>query len=393
MNSLIAFFVRLVPMIKIVFKPVILLISLVSSLNNFAQEKKQRYYHLLIGTYTKTQNKGIFVYAFDSKTGKLSHKSNTENIVNPSFLTINKAQNKVYSVSEGSTAQASSFDFDSKTGTLKLINSEGATSPGACYISLTADEKHVLTANYGGGSISIFPVNENGSIAPIVQLIKHKGSSINLSRQKSAHAHSIMNSPDGKYMYSADLGTDKLYAYKLTSDESKPLTAAKQEFVKTKAGSGPRHFTFSKNGKYLYLVGELDGSVTAYNYRDNQLEEFQYTSLNTENFKGTNGAADIHLSQDGKFLYVTNRGSVNEIVIFSVDQKTGILDRLGSQSTMGKTPRNFAIDPTDKFLLVANQDSNDIYVFKRNKKTGMLTYTGNSLNIGAPVCLLFTPIK
>lgn len=375
------------------FKPLILIFLLISCLNNFAQEKKQRYYHLLIGTYTKTQKKGIFVYKFDSKKAKLTHQFNTENIINPSFLTINKAQNKVYSVSEGSSSQASAFHFDSKTGELKLINSQETTSPGACYISLTADEKHVLTANYGGGSISVFPVNENGSVAPVVQLIKHEGSSIHPNRQTSAHAHSIMNSPDGKYMYSADLGTDKIYAYKLTSAKEKPLVAAEQEFGKTKPGSGPRHFTFSKNGKFLYLVGELDGSVTAYNYRDNQLEEFQYTSLNTENFKGTNGAADIHLSQDGKFLYVTNRGSVNEIVIFSVDPKTGILNRLASQSTMGKTPRNFAIDPTDKFLLVANQDSNDIYVFKRNKKTGMLTYTGDSLNIGAPVCLLFTPIK
>lgn len=371
------------------------MLTILSSLTQDAfSQNNGRYHYLVVGTYTKTQNKGIFVYKFDTKTGKLSFVSNTEGIKNPSFLTLNSNATKLYSVSEGTTGQVSAFDFDNKTGKLTLINSQETKSAGPCHVTLTTDNKFLISANYSGGSLSVFPVLNDGSLAPLTQLAQHIGSSIDpKGRQKSAHAHSTANSPDGTHVYAADLGVDKIFGYTYDPTASEPLKAAEQAFVKTEPGSGPRHFTFNKKGDLVYVVEELSGTVSAYSYKNKTLTEIQKVNMNTDDFKGVNGAADIHLSKDGKFLYATNRGTADEIVIFSVDNQSGKITRIGSKSTMGKHPRNFAIDPSDKFLLVANQNTDNIFVFSRNAKTGLLTYSGESLSLGAPVCLKFTSIK
>ena len=364
------------------------------SLNAFSQNNGGRFHYLLIGTYTKTQDKGIFVYKFDTQTGKLSFESSTEGIKNPSFLTLNNNATKLYSVSEGTTGQVSAFDFDNKTGKLKLINNQETKSAGPCHVNLTADNKFLVSANYSGGSLSIFPVLNDGSLAPLAQLIQHVGSSVDpKGRQKTAHAHSSANSPDGKHLYSADLGADKIFTYQYNPAASEPFKAADQAFVEAQPGSGPRHFTFNEKGNLVYSVEELSGTVAVYSYKNKILSEIQRVNMNAEGFQGENGAADIHLSKDGKFLYATNRGTANEIVIFKVDSKSGTIKRVGAQSTMGKHPRNFAIDPSGKFLLVANQHTDNIVVFSRNAKTGLLKPIGESLSLGAPVCLKFTPAK
>lgn len=378
----------------ILFRSLIIILLFSLSLDTFSQNKTQRYQHLLIGTYTKSQDKGIFVYKFDTKTGKLSFESNTESVKNPSFLTLNNDATKVYSVSEGRSGQVSSFNFDNKTGKISFINSQETKSPGPCYVNLTKDNKYLVTANYSGGSISVFPVLEDGSLSPISQLIQHTGSSIDVKgRQKTAHAHSVTNSPNGNFLYAADLGADKIFAYNYDATATEPFKAAEQAFIKTVPGSGPRHFTFNKKGDLIYSVEELSGTVSVYSYKENKLSEIQRINMNAPDFKGENGAADIHLSNDGKFLYATNRGTANEIVIFSVNASSGKITRIAAESSMGKHPRNFAIDPSDKFLLIANQDTDNILVFSRNAKTGLLKYTGESLSIGAPVCLKFTPVK
>lgn len=378
---------------KITFLKTIV-VSLLLSLSLKAVAQNNRYQHLLIGTYTKSQNKGIFVYRFDTKTGKSTLVSNTEGVKNPSFLTLNNDATKLYSVSEGTSGEVSSFNFDNKTGRISLINSQETTSPGPCHVNLTKDNKFLISSNYSGGSLSVFPVLEDGSLAPITQLVQHTGSSLDpKGRQKSAHAHSSNNSPDGSYLHAADLGVDKIYGYKYEASSNQPLKPAEQPFVSAQPGSGPRHFTFNKKGNLLYSVEELSGTVAVYTYENNKLTEIQRISMNAEDFKGENGAADIHLSQDQKFLYATNRGTADEIVIFNVDKTSGKIKRVGAQSTMGKHPRNFVIDPSDKFVLVANQNTDDIFVFERNTKTGLLKYTGEKLSIGAPVCLRFTPVK
>ncbi|MFC5282176.1 lactonase family protein [Pedobacter alpinus] len=368
---------------------------LMAPLLSFAQVKENaKNYHLIIGTYTRTQTNGLFVYKFDTETGKLTFESKTEGVVNPSYLALNQDETKVYSVSEanGNKSGLSSFDFDAKNGVLTFINSEPTNSQGPCHVTVSKDNKFVFAANYGGGSLSVFPINTNGSLAPVSQLIQHTGSSINKKRQTSPHAHSSNFSPDGSILYVADLGTDYVNAYKYNANNNQPLQKEEVSDVKIEPGYGPRHFTFNKKGNKLYVVTELEAFVSVFDHKNNKSKLLQNISMNDADFKGTNGAADIHLSNDGKFLYATNRGTANDIAIFKV-AKNGELTKVGNVSTKGKSPRNFTIDPTDNFLLVANQDTNDVYVFKRNKKTGLLTYTEEMINVGAPVCLKFIGVK
>ncbi len=355
-----------------------------------------RYQHLLIGTYTKTQTNGIFVYKFDTKTGKLTFESKTEGIKNPSYLAINKEGTKVYSVNETGDDRkggVTSFDFNAKTGGISFLNSQETVGTGPCYINVANDNKFIFTANYAGGSISVLPLKKDGSIGVLSQLIQHEGNSVDLSRQAAPHTHSVIFSNDGKTLFSANLGTDKLYAYDYNSSFEKPLQNAAQPFVNVDSGFGPRHFTFNKKGDKLYLLSEMKAMITVFDYKDKVLTKNTVVNLNLDGIERKNGAADIHLSNDGKFLYATNRGDVNEIVIFKVNQKDGSIARIGAQSSMGKTPRNFIIDPSDNFLLVAHQNSDDIYVFKRNKKTGTLTYSNEMLKVGSPVCLKMTAVK
>ncbi len=364
--------------------------------SNAQKANKNRFYHLLIGTYTKTQDNGLFVYKFDTNNGKLTYESASEGIKNPSYLAINKDGDKVYAVNESGLNRkggVSSFNFDNKTGKLSFLNDQETKGAGPCYISISKDNKFIFTANYTGGSISVLPLKNDGTIDDLTQLIQHEGSSINLSRQKEPHAHSVIFSPSGRTLYSADLGTDKLYAYKYQPNASQPLSEAVQPYTNIEPGFGPRHFTFNHKANRLYLVSELTAMISVYDYENETLKNIQTISMNKADFKGINGAADIHLSNDGKFLYTTNRGSVDEIVIFKVAKASGKLERIGSESCRGKTPRNFIIDPTDQFLLVANQNSNDIYVFKRNKKTGLLNYINEKINVGSPVCLKMTALK
>lgn len=358
----------------------------------FAQNKNNRYQHLIIGTYTKTQDNGLFVYKFDTKTGKLDFESKTEGIKNPSYLAISKSGNNVYAVGEGVKSSAYAFNFDNKNGELTLINAQETIGKGPCYVTISNDEKFIVTANYGGGSVSVLPINSDKSLGQLAQLIQHTGSSVNKNRQSAPHAHSAMFSNDGEKVYVTDLGVDKLFVYSYDSSGKKPLIWENDKVIKIQDGLGPRHFTFNKAENKLHVLNELFATITVFEKNNNDFKQLQYVNLNDANFKGENGAADIHFSNDGKFLYATNRGSVNEIVIFKVDQKNGELTKIGKQSTLGKTPRNFMIDPSDNFLLVANQNSDDIYVFKRNKKTGMLTYTNEMLKIGSPVCLKMTPV-
>ncbi|HEX7365506.1 MAG TPA: lactonase family protein [Pelobium sp.] len=357
-------------------------------------QSKPMDFHLIIGTYTKTQTNGLFVYKFNTETGKLSFESKTEGVVNPSYLAINSAGDKVYSVSEASGNQSglSAFNFDAKNGVLSFINSQPTTSKGPCHVTLSKDNKFAFAANYGGGSISVFPINADGSLSPVSQLIKHSGNSIDKKRQNEPHVHSSNFSPDGSILYVADLGTDFVKAYKYNANKEQPLTAEKAADIKIEPGFGPRHFTFNKKGDRLYVVAEMGAYVSVFAYKNNKATLLENVNMNDSDFEGNNGAADIHLSNDGKFLYASNRGSANDIAIFKV-LKNGKLLKIANESTKGKAPRNFAIDPTDNFLLVANQDSNDVYVFKRDKKTGLLTYTEEMINVGAPVCLKFVEVK
>ncbi len=368
-------------------KTVTILLSILAFTTLQAQKNKL---NLIVGTYTKNcESKGIYVYEFDSNTGDFKLKNNTENILNPSYLTVSSDNKFVYSVSENDKkSSVSAFGFNSKTGKLDFINYKNPNGLNPCYI--INDDKNVITANYSSGNISVLGKNSDGSIGEVKQVVQHTGKSINAKRQEAPHAHMVYFSPDKKFVLANDLGTDKVYVYQYNPNSATEVLTLKSSFD-LKPGSGPRHLIFSKDGKYVYVLQELDGTITSFSYADGVLNKVSETIVVAPDFKGDIGAADIHISPDGKFLYATNRGTANDISTFKI-LKNGKLEFVQRTSTLGKGPRNFNIDPTGNFLLVGHQYTNEIVIFKRDKKTGSLTNTGKKIDLCSPVCLVFTKI-
>jgi 6-phosphogluconolactonase len=370
-----------------------ILITLIISVCLFTlvrgQKNETKTYNLLVGTYSSVQNDGIFDYNFNTLTGDFELKSKLAGVENPSYLTVSHDGKHVYSVNEVRNGAISAFTFDQVSGELAFMNKVSSGGDSPCYVEIDDKDKYVFACNYGSGSLSAVLLNEDGSLGSDVQFFQHEGSGIDNSRQKGPHVHCTVLSPDNQFLLTPDLGTDKVGIYRFDAGKnSQPLTPANPSFISVKAGSGPRHITFHPNSKYAFLVHEMGGMVTAYDYKKGKLTEKQAITMLSPDFKGSVGAADIHVSPDGKFLYASNRGDANELVIYTISKK-GTLKYAGRQSTLGRSPRNFAIDPTGNFLLVANQSSNEIVIFKRDIKTGLLSPTGKKIQVSKPVCLKF----
>ncbi|HTM98255.1 MAG TPA: lactonase family protein [Pedobacter sp.] len=351
-----------------------------------AHEVEAQHYNLLIGTYTnKGTSEGIYVYDFNSLTGDTKLKSIAKNVVNPSYLALSADKKFLYSVNEnGKNSEVSAFSFDSKSGALQFLDKKPAEGADPCYI-ITNGHK-VLTANYSGGSVAVFATGQDGKFLETKQVIQHTGKSIDPKRQLSAHVHQIQLTPDKNYIVT-DLGEDQIYIYATRIDA--PSELIQKSVTKTNPGTGPRHLTFSPNGKFAYLAHEFNGKITAFRYSNAHLQKMQEIETTPKDFSGNVDAADIHVSADGKFLYESNRGDANSVSVFEI-QSNGTLKLVEIVSTLGKGPRNFSIDPSGNFLLVAHQYTNDVVVFNRNKKTGRLTDSGKRINVGAPVCLVFS---
>ena len=352
-------------------------------------QSRAQQHQLIVGTYTNNgKSEGIYVYDFDAKTGEVKQKSVAKGVENPSYLTLSPDNKFVYSVNEASAnSAASAFSFNAPAGELKFLNKQ-AVGADPCY--LIADKKNIITANYSGGSATVIGVNPDGSLGAVKQEVQHTGKSINAQRQNSSHVHMALFTPDHKFVLINDLGTDQIYIYSY-HPESATQVLTLHKTVALTPGSGPRHLTFSDNGKFAYLLQELDAGVTVFSYKDGSLNKIQETKLTDKGFAGENGAADIHISPDGKFLYASNRGSENNITIFSI-ARNGLISKTAQVSTLGKGPRNFVIDPSGKFLLVGHHQSNNVVIFGLDKKTGIPKDTGKRIEVGEPVCLIFTPI-
>jgi 6-phosphogluconolactonase (cycloisomerase 2 family) len=350
--------------------------------------------YMLVGTYTSNEgSKGIYLYKFDTDTGTSDSLSMVE-VANPSYLVISPDEKFVYSVGENGPEEsyAHSFSFDKGNNRLTLLNSQLTHGSSPAYITLDAKGNNVITANYGGGSISQFNVNRNGTLSPLTNLFQFTGSGRDSTRQQNPHLHSVRYSPDGMYLFATDLGTDKIYRYKSVHSvfEGQPaLLQSDTAVFMTPAGTGPRHFDFHPNGLYFYLLGELSGEVIVYDYNMGNLQQKQIILADTV---GARGSADIHVSPNGRFLYASNRLEADGIAIFKIDSQDGTLTKVGYQST-AKHPRNFAITPNGKFLLVAGRDDNVIQVYSIDKETGLLTDTHQDIVINKPVCIKFTKLN
>jgi 6-phosphogluconolactonase len=356
--------------------------------NIFAQK-----YNLLIGTYTNTgKSEGLYLYEFDAATGKPTAKSKVK-VQSPNFLALSNNNKFVYTIDDPRTntnGGLNAYAFNSKSGDFKLINHVSVNAVIPCHVTVDDKNSHVFVSNYGSGSLSVHRINKDGSLGD-AQVIQHKGSSVNKSRQDQAHTHSSIFSPNNKQLFVSDLGMDKILVYQYNRKQSLPVTINPAVTHNANPGVGPRHFTFHPNKKLAYSLHEISGSVEVFSYDKKKLKSLQIISTAPDGFTGAAGSADIHTSPDGKFLYASNRGDLNDIAIFSI-RKDGRLTQVGRQSTLGKTPRNFAIDPTGNYLLAANQGSDVVIIFKRDKTTGLLTDTGERIQVGAPSCLVFGKI-
>ena len=346
--------------------------------------------YMLVGSYGPADQEGIKVYKFNQAIGEGQYVSGVKGISNPSYQTVSKDGKRVYSVGEddGGTASAHTLTFDAATGTLTLINSQPTQGAAPCHIALSPEEDYVVTANYNGSNISLFPLDEEGRLKP-GQTIGFEGSGPDKERQAIPHLHFVYFTPDNHYLLANDLGTDRIHRFPLNTRQkgsNTPLVDRQRASdIRLTPGSGPRHAVFSADGRFAYLITELSGEVMAFTYDGDSLSLMQTVQADTLDARGS---ADIHLSPDGRFLYASNRLKGDGLAIFRVNPEDGTLSKAGYQPT-GIHPRNFVLTPNGQYLLVACRDTDEIQIFARDASTGLLTDTGRRIKTTKPVCLKF----
>ncbi|PVZ13835.1 6-phosphogluconolactonase, cycloisomerase 2 family [Pseudomonas sp. URIL14HWK12:I9] len=359
-------------------------------------------YDLLVGTYTSGSSEGIYRYRFDSATGQISAKPvQVLAAQNPSWLALNKKQTLLFAVNENGPGQkdtvgkVSSYSI-ADDNTLSLINQQPTQGDEPTHVSLSTDGDFIFVSNYavspqGNASLAVLAVDDSGRLGEVEQQFKHSASHVDPERQVSSHVHSVVSSPNrSHYVYASDLGADRIFIYQFTpSNAHYPLNPAAPSSVILPPGSGPRHLLFNKSGKQAYLVLEMSAQVAVLDYRAGNLIRKQLLNL-SDNPGPTQGAGGgLHLSPDGRFLYVSNRGKVNQIVVYAVNPEDGTLKAIQHRGVDGDHPREFALDPTGGYLLVANQKSNAIVVMQRDPKTGLIGRTVQTFSQDAPSDLKF----
>ncbi len=379
-------------------------------------------YFVYFGTYTgfryvrhsKTQgvgeskSKGIYVSRFNAATGVLGEPELAGEIVNPSFLTVSPDHRFLYAVSEDPlsvgppldhASYASAFSIDPATGKLRLINTVPTGGTSTCFISMDKTGKYVLMANFGSGSVSVVQVKVDGGLGELTSFIQNVGHSVNPLIQNEPHPHSILVSPDNRYVIVSDLGMDKILIFHF-DEKTGQLSPPGPTFAEVHPGAGPRHFAFSPSGKFAYQLNEMSGVVDAFAWDPTQgtLTNLQSAHTTPRDFTGENHTAEIAITPDGKFLYESDRRYRGEdefgpdtIGIFAIDPEKGTLALVDQPLSGGVMPRNFAIDPTGAWLLVAHQYSNDVLVFKIDQTSGRLAKTGKGIKLEVPVCIQFVP--
>jgi 6-phosphogluconolactonase len=353
------------------------------------------------GTYTGKKSKGIYVSRFDTPTGALGAPELAAEAASPSFLAVHPKGRFLYSVNEVNKTKdkpaggVSAFGIDATTGKLTPLNQQDSGGPGPCHLIVDKAGRNVLVANYGGGSVAVLPINKDGSLKEASAFVQHKGSSVNRGRQEAPHAHGIYLDGANRFAFVPDLGLDRLVAYRFDATRGM-LTPNEPAFASVAPGSGPRHFAFTPNGRFGYVINEMLCTVTAFGYDSKRGVLADPQTISTlpegESVKPGYSTAELFAHPSGKFLYGSNRGH-DSIVCYSIDGKSGKLARVGHTPTQGKIPRSFGIDPTGRWLLAANQNSDNIVVFKIDPSTGQLAATGGTIEVGAPVAVVFVRAK
>jgi 6-phosphogluconolactonase len=357
-------------------------------------------YRVYFGTFNTTPGTGIYKAVLDVKAGTLSEATLAGEAVRAGFLAIHPDGKHLYAVGElggfkgKSPGSVSAFEIDTATGNLKAINSQPVGGPGPCHLIVDPTGRNVLSAQYSGGSCTVVPIAKDGSLRSRSSFHQHVGGSGVVERRQNApHAHSINLDPAGRIAVVADLGLDQVVIYQF-DPAAGTLTPNDPPFVKTAPGGGPRHFIFHPSGEFGYTNLEITSQVTAFKYdaASGTLTPIQTLPTLPKGYTDRNSTAEIRVTPDGRFLYVSNRGH-NSIAMYAIDQKTGNLTSLGNEPTRGEVPRNFNLDPTGSYLIAVHQKSNNATLFKVNKKTGKLEFTGGEIEVPKSVCVRFLPIQ
>jgi 6-phosphogluconolactonase len=368
------------------------------------QAKPMTDYDVLVGAYTAGKSEGIYRYGFNTQTGQL--EATPRQVIkseNPSWLTLSKDQRHLFAVNENGPGQTdvvgkvSSFAIDPKTHAVSFINQIDSKGEEPTHSNLSQDGRLLFVANYAvhpdpGGSLAVVPVGKDGKLSPVVQTATHEASKVNPERQASSHVHAAVPTPDGKYLIAMDLGADKMFVFSYDHNQTQPLKPAKTPAVDLPPGSGPRHLLFSKDGKHAWLTMEMSAQVAVFDYKDGAFKRTQLVDLANKEGQQYRAAGGLHTSPDGKFLYVANRGEVNELLVFSINGN-GQLKEIQRRSVEGKEPREFAFDPSGHFMLIANQKSNQIVTVRVDPKTGLLGETVQKIDFDSPSDFRFLTAK
>jgi 6-phosphogluconolactonase len=347
---------------------------------------------LYVGTYNARGSEGIYGFRFDAHSGSLTPIGLLARAINPSFLVLAADQRFLYAVSETNSFnnQASgsicTYKVERTTGALTFRNEVASLGAGPCHLSLGQNGRYLMVANFQGGNIAIFPIMSNGCLGEATAFVQDKGSSVHPQRQDRPHAHAIAVSPDDRHVVAADLGMDLLLVWPFDLATGRIATA---HSIVVEPGSGPRHFCFHPNGRFLYLVNEISSSIIIFSYDKafGDLRILQTISSLPREFSGHNDASEIATDSTGRYLYVSNRGA-DSIHVFGIDAETGLLDSVANIPSGGKAPIHFVLDPRGRFLLVANRDSDNIATFQVDRETGRLTPVA-VLHSPSPACLAF----
>jgi 6-phosphogluconolactonase len=362
-----------------------------------ADAPKAERYWVFIGTGGGKLAKGIYRCELDAATGKLSPAELAAEIPAPGFLAVHPNRKFLFCIGgvtiDGKAGNGvTAFALDTGTGELKQLNQQPSGGSGPCHISIDPFGPVVMTANYGDGTVDVYPIEADGKLGARSEHIKHTGKGTNPKRQEGPHAHSVNPSPDGRFAIVADLGLDKVFVYKFSSDGK--VAPNKAPFVATAPGAGPRHFAFHPKHKLAFVINELDSTLSSLSYDEENgvLKTLKTVSTLPKDFKGNNTTAEVVVHPSGKFVYGSNRGH-DSIAAFKLDEKTGDLNFVGYGTEGVKEPRNFNIDPTGKWLVAGSQNGNKIVVFAIDPETGALKSTGQSVEVGAPICIKFVPVS
>ena len=349
-------------------------------------------YLAFVGTYTnKTDSKGIYAFQFDVDTGKLSEKGVAAQSPDPSWVVVHPNGKFAYAANEaGKQSTITAFAVDATTAKLSQLNQVPAQGEDPCHLSFDKTGKYLFAANYSSGTVAVFPIQPDGKLGEHTAAVKNAGErGPNKERQEGPHAHWVEATANNKFVLVADLGLDRILVYKFDSAKG-TLAPNDQPAVKLAAGAGPRHVALAPNNKFLYVVSELNSTVTTYSFDANTgaSQQIHVVSTLPGDYHGRNDTAEIIVHPSGKWLFASNRGH-DSIAVFSIDRADGKLHAAGNFPTGGKEPRHFAIDPSGHFLLAENQNTNNITVFKIDYATGALTHVAGVDGIPSPVCIAF----